>query len=1028
MVRQLAVSLTGFRADEVKDYVTEINGKGMAFDSCLKQTTDVLVANHTCTKKWIAAVKAGIPVVGVTWLRASEAGYTPNTRDFSLKRLSGLRISSTRLSLTERQRVEELCRTNGAEYSPSLDDTVAVLLTSDKVDTEEEGGGTAPSKLAHARRLGVPIATLGWLHAVVDESLSPPDWKEFPAVPLQSQDRACIEVNARKTNHMHLSLRKMNARQRTPLVATAPAVGVAKTDGVFRDSYFEANACCLPLDVQGAIFEHGGVMFPHSYSIPPDENCTECGGVHQKKYVSAAWVRRSATLAARQPCRSGVNTHRPAAQLYTVQPSEEEARQQDSSKTAVSHVKVFLCGDNVADVAQTINTLGGAVVNSEVQDAVSAGNTAEALQRLSQYLPLTHVVLPHMESAPHMDRRGQPIPLPPPVLLSYVTHLLPALPEQSMPRFVSAEWLSQSKRHGVFIDPTPFGPGDVHCYLRDFGVVGGVRESVASPLSKGGDTPAVRSIQNTTPNSEHTPQQRGSVGQQYMNDIAPGRSFVIPATPLHQNGNGAHNILSTPIVPGENLHEVIGPTPNGNGNMTNGTGREMENEDATLALPEAVSVVHPNPPPELQDSAAEEPSSNAEGLQREEESVTENTAVLQPPAEVLLAPPIQTGSPPPLSMGAPPPAGKSQGQATQRSSQETNKLENAVNLLEEMMEDEAAEVGRVSSPPETPLIGTNLTETTPHSSARRETTSRKSRKMLGLPDSPLLKPFRHISHEERPTETTTSKPQNFPLSIVEESQLVRHAFGDSEEPLLPAEEKLPAPSPHREENESLPSRKRRSQSEREGSKRRRSETTERERVFFAGGDPPAITLSNHRLCSDIADASYVIAKPVKSVPFLGGVAGGKWVLHQSYISDSNAAGRWLPEAGYEWSEALLEKEDPGKKRSTATIELIRSAAYWRDKGGNAFAQWSPSALVGDAKTASYYTTILQSGGARVIQGSSGGGGGGSFSEAPKVIIYASPTSVKEVRATMERYPTALHAKADVLWMKLVDPQLVLHGM
>ena len=395
MVRQLAVSLTGFRADEVKDYVTEINGKGMAFDSCLKQTTDVLVANHTCTKKWIAAVKAGIPVVGVTWLRASEAGYTPNTRDFSLKRLSGLRISSTRLSLTERQRVEELCRTNGAEYSPSLDDTVAVLLTSDKVDTEEEGGGTAPSKLAHARRLGVPIATLGWLHAVVDESLSPPDWKEFPAVPLQSQDRACIEVYARKT-------RKMKAHQRTPLVAS--------------------------------------------------------------------WLAQIATAPV-------------AAQLYTVQPSEEEARQQDSSKTAVSHVKVFLCGDNVADVAQTINTLGGAVVNSEVQDAVSAGNTAEALQRLSQYLPLTHVVLPHMESAPHMDRRGQPIPLPPPVLLSYVTHLLPAFPEQSMPRFVSAEWLSQSKRHGVFIDPTPFGPGDVHCYLRDFGVVGGVRESVASPLT-----------------------------------------------------------------------------------------------------------------------------------------------------------------------------------------------------------------------------------------------------------------------------------------------------------------------------------------------------------------------------------------------------------------------------------------------------------------------------------------------------------------------------------------------------------------
>ena len=66
---------------------------------------------------------------------------------------------------------------------------------------------------------------------------------------------------------------------------------------------------------------------------------------------------------------------------------------------------------------------------------------------------------------------------------------------------------------------------------------------------------------------------------------------------------------------------------------------------------------------------------------------------------------------------------------------------------------------------------------------------------------------------------------------------------------------------------------------------------------------------------------------------LGSAAGGKWVLHPSYISDSVEAGKWLEEAAYEWGNV---GNNFISDKMSVEWKLAASARKWRLNEGGAF--------------------------------------------------------------------------------------------
>ncbi|KAH9287213.1 DNA topoisomerase 2-binding protein 1 [Echinococcus granulosus] len=95
----------------------------------------------------------------------------------------------------------------------------------------------------------------------------------------------------------------------------------------------------------------------------------------------------------------------------------------------------------------------------------------------------------------------------------------------------------------------------------------------------------------------------------------------------------------------------------------------------------------------------------------------------------------------------------------------------------------------------------------------------------------------------------------------------------------------------------------------------------------------------------------IINSPSRCEKYLMCMAGGRWILHKSYLDACAAASVWLPEEAYEWggpgTEPLLIQLSPASNRSGPTgglscgqlRDLAKAARHWRKTGGGAFKGW-----------------------------------------------------------------------------------------
>ncbi|VDM21196.1 unnamed protein product [Hydatigera taeniaeformis] len=95
----------------------------------------------------------------------------------------------------------------------------------------------------------------------------------------------------------------------------------------------------------------------------------------------------------------------------------------------------------------------------------------------------------------------------------------------------------------------------------------------------------------------------------------------------------------------------------------------------------------------------------------------------------------------------------------------------------------------------------------------------------------------------------------------------------------------------------------------------------------------------------------IINSPSRCEKYLMCMAGGRWILHKSYLDVCAAASTWLPEEAYEWggagTEPLLIQLSPATNRSGSAgglscdqlRDLAKAARHWRKTGGGAFKGW-----------------------------------------------------------------------------------------
>lgn len=80
-------------------------------------------------------------------------------------------------------------------------------------------------------------------------------------------------------------------------------------------------------------------------------------------------------------------------------------------------------------------------------------------------------------------------------------------------------------------------------------------------------------------------------------------------------------------------------------------------------------------------------------------------------------------------------------------------------------------------------------------------------------------------------------------------------------------------------------------------------------------------------------ATHIVApKLSRSEKMLGSIASGKWVLHSSYMDACMAAGRVLPEAGYEWGDPANCFIGSATGMSDLERSLATAARRWRLRG------------------------------------------------------------------------------------------------
>ncbi|UYV67742.1 TOPBP1 [Cordylochernes scorpioides] len=123
-------------------------------------------------------------------------------------------------------------------------------------------------------------------------------------------------------------------------------------------------------------------------------------------------------------------------------------------------------------------------------------------------------------------------------------------------------------------------------------------------------------------------------------------------------------------------------------------------------------------------------------------------------------------------------------------------------------------------------------------------------------------------------------------------------------------------------------------------------------------------------CKDVDPTAthLVLAQPVKNEKFLASVSAGLWVVHTSYLDDSNKAKSFLPEEDYEWGgtrNTKLSASFPDK-----VVRLTFCPKRWRIKcqssGEPAFHNWKVVIYNNAPVKALAFKRILQMGGASVL--------------------------------------------------------------
>lgn len=109
----------------------------------------------------------------------------------------------------------------------------------------------------------------------------------------------------------------------------------------------------------------------------------------------------------------------------------------------------------------------------------------------------------------------------------------------------------------------------------------------------------------------------------------------------------------------------------------------------------------------------------------------------------------------------------------------------------------------------------------------------------------------------------------------------------------------------------------------------------------------------------------VCQKPCRSEKFLCGLAMGKWILMEQYISHSCKRKKWLDEQRYEWGRLPLVPLSGPLSRELLRAPRRARLRHKREDGG-AFSGWSVGLLIRDQPRADVYGRLLRCGGARVM--------------------------------------------------------------
>lgn len=120
---------------------------------------------------------------------------------------------------------------------------------------------------------------------------------------------------------------------------------------------------------------------------------------------------------------------------------------------------------------------------------------------------------------------------------------------------------------------------------------------------------------------------------------------------------------------------------------------------------------------------------------------------------------------------------------------------------------------------------------------------------------------------------------------------------------------------------------------------------------------------------DITATHLICVRPARNEKMLASIAAGKWILHCSYLRDSETAGKFLDENNYEWGNPKMTTVEP--KLTNEIEHTLASAAHrWRVKrkngDGGAFEGMIAMLLVTKDKH-EQFKRLIQAGGGSVVE-------------------------------------------------------------